>query len=148
MVYRFKFSGVYLNLIILANCSPSIIITTRRWRVVSVPFRTRKSWNRCSKLIWTGYATIIGTLKKSKKRYKCIQFETRCCQKELPRKSYASVVVIASSIIAILRRYPILYETYLSQYSTINLGHGVDWTENVLSRINGKIIPKSVGSVV
>ena len=58
------------------------------------------------------------------------------------------MVVIASSIIAILRRYPILYETYLSQYSTINLGHGVDWTENVLSRINGKIIPKSVGSVV
>ena len=52
------------------------------------------------------------------------------------------MVVIGDSIVAGLRRYPIL------QDKTVNLGIGGDRIENVLWRINDIVLPKSLRSGV
>ena len=51
-----------------------------------------------------------------KKQSKCGWMETHYHQKELLRKSYASVVVIDDSIIAGLRRYPIVWRDFIFRY--------------------------------
>ena len=73
--------------------------------------------------------------------------ETHYHQKELLRKSYASVV-IGDSIVAGLRRYPTAWRDFILQYKTINLGIRGDRVENVLGRINDIVPPKSIRSVV
>ena len=82
-----------------------------------------------------------------KKRSKSGWMETHYHQKELLRKSYASVV-IGDSIVAGLRRYPTAWRDFILQYKTINLGIGGDRVENVLRRINDIVPPKSIRSVV
>ena len=52
-------------------------------------------------------------------------------QKELLRKSYASMVMIDDSIVAGLRCYPTVWRNFILQYKTINLGIGGDQTEYV-----------------
>ena len=69
-------------------------------------------------------------------------------QKELLRKSYASVVVIGDSIVAGLRRYPTVWRDFILRYETINLEIRGDRVENVLWRINDIVLPKSIRSVV
>ena len=83
-----------------------------------------------------------------KKRSKFGWIEMHYYQKELLRKSYASVVVIGDSIVAGLRRYPTVWRNFILQYKTVNLGIGGDRIENVLWRINDIVLPKSVRSVV
>ena len=83
-----------------------------------------------------------------KKRSKSDWIETHYHQKELLRKSHASVVVIGDSIVAGLRRYPTVWRDFTLQYKTINLGIGGDRIENVLWRINDIVLPKSIRSVV
>ena len=79
----------------------------------------------------------------SKKRSKSGWLETHYHQKELLRKSYASVVVIGDSIVAGLRRRPTVWRDFILRYKTINLGTGGDrW------RINDMVLPKSIRSVV
>ena len=68
--------------------------------------------------------------------------------KELLRKFYVSVVVIGNSVIHGLRRYPIVWRTFFSQYKTINLGIGGERAENVLWRVNDIAVPRSVTPVV
>ena len=83
-----------------------------------------------------------------KKLSKIGWIKTHCHQKELMRKSYASVVVIGDSIVAGLRRYPTVWRNFILQYKTVNLGIGGDRIENVLWRINDIVLPKSIRSVV
>ena len=83
-----------------------------------------------------------------KKRSKIGWIETHYHQKELLRKSYASVVVIGDSIVAGLRRYPTVWRNFILQYKTVNLGIGGDRIENVLWRINDIVFPKSIRSIV
>ena len=83
-----------------------------------------------------------------KKLSKIGWIKTHCHQKELMRKSYASVVVIGDSIVAGLRRYPTVWRNFILQYKTVNLGIGGDQIENVLWRINDIVLPKSIRSVV
>ena len=83
-----------------------------------------------------------------KKRSRICWIETYYYQKELLRKSYASMVVIGDSIVAGLRGYPIVWRNFILQYKTVNLGIGGDRIENVLWRINDKVLPKSIRSVV
>ena len=84
----------------------------------------------------------------SKKRSKSGWMETHYHQKELLRKSYASVVVIGDSIVAGLRCYPTVWRNFILGYKTINLGIGGNRTENVLWRINDIALPKAIRSVV
>ena len=84
----------------------------------------------------------------SKKRSKSGWMETHYHQKELLRKSYASVVVIGDSIVAGLRRYPTVWRDFILRYETINLEIRGDRVENVLWRINDIVLPKSIRSVV
>ena len=79
-----------------------------------------------------------------KKRPKIGWIETHYHQKELLRKSYASVVVIGDSNVVGLRRYPTVWRNFILQYKTVNLGIGGDRIENVLWRINDKVLPKSI----
>ena len=83
-----------------------------------------------------------------KKRSKIGWIEMHYHQKELLRKSYASVMVIGDWIVAGLRRYPMVWRNFILQYKTVNLGIGGDRIENVLWRINDKVLPKSIRSVV
>ena len=83
-----------------------------------------------------------------KKRSKSGWIETHYHQKELLRKSYASVVGIGDSIVAGLRRYPTVRRNFILRYKTINLGIGGDRIENVLWLINNIVLPKSIRSVV
>ena len=83
-----------------------------------------------------------------KKRSKSGWMETHYHQKELLRKSYASVVVIGDSIVAGLRRYPTVWRDFILRYETINLEIRGDRVENVLWRINDIVLPKSIRSVV
>ena len=83
-----------------------------------------------------------------KKRSKIGWIETHYHQKELLRKSYASVVVIGDSNVVGLRRYPTVWRNFILQYKTVNLGIGGDQIENVLWRINDIVLPKSIRSVV
>ena len=83
-----------------------------------------------------------------KKRSKTGWIETHYHEKELLRKSYASVVVIGDSIIAVLRCYPTVWRNFIFQYKTVNLEIGGDRIENVLWRINDAVLPKSIRSVV
>ena len=83
-----------------------------------------------------------------KKRSKIGWIETHYHQKELLRKSYASVVVIGDSIVAGLRRYPTVRRNFILQYKTVNLGIGGDRIENILWRFNDILSPKSIRSVV
>ena len=62
--------------------------------------------------------------------------ETHYHQKELLRKSYASIVVIGDSIAACFRCYPIVWINVILKHKTINLGTGGDQIENVLCSIN------------
>ena len=71
-----------------------------------------------------------------------------CHQKELLRKSHASVVVIGDSVVAGLRRSPTVWRNFILQYKTVNLGIGGDRIENVLWRINDIVLPKSLRSGV
>ena len=82
-----------------------------------------------------------------KKRSKIGWIETHYHQKELLRKSYASVVVIGDSIVAGLRRYPTVWRNFILQYRTVNLEIGGDRIENVFWRINDIVLPKSIRSV-
>ena len=82
-----------------------------------------------------------------KKRSKSGWMETHYHQKELLRKSYASVV-IGDSIVAGLRRYPTAWRDFILQYKTINLGIGGDRVENILWHINNILLPKSIRSVI
>ena len=82
-----------------------------------------------------------------KKRSKIGWIETHYHQKELLRKSYASVVVIGDSIVAGLRRYPTVWRNFILQYRTVNLEIGGDRLENVFWRINDIVLPKSIRSV-
>ena len=75
-----------------------------------------------------------------KKRSKIGWIETHYHQKELLRKSSASVVVIGDSIVAGFRRYPTVWRNFILQYKTVNLGIGGDRIENVLWRINALTI--------
>ena len=61
-----------------------------------------------------------------KKRSKIGWIETPYNQKELLRKSYASVVVIGNSIVVGLRRCPTVWKNFILQYRTVNLGIGGD----------------------
>ena len=54
------------------------------------------------------------------------------------------MVVIGDSIVAGLRGYPIVWRNFILQYKTVNLGIGGDRIENVLWRINDKVLPKSI----
>ena len=83
-----------------------------------------------------------------KKRSRSGWMETHYHQKELLRKSYASVVVIGDSIVAGLRHYPTVWRGFILRYKTINLGIGGDQVENVLWCINDILLPKSIRSVV
>ena len=83
-----------------------------------------------------------------KKQSKFGWIEMHYYQKELLRKSYASVVVIGDSIVAGLRRYPTVWRNFILQYKTVNLGIGGDRIKNVLWRINDILLPKSIRSVV
>ena len=83
-----------------------------------------------------------------KKRSKIGWIETPYNQKELLRKSYASVLVIGNSIVVGLRRCPTVWKNFSLQYRTVNLGIGGDWIENVLWRINDILLSKSIRSVV
>ena len=57
------------------------------------------------------------------------RIEVHCHQKELLRKSHASVVVIGDSVVAGLRRSPTVWRNFILQYKTVNLGTGGDRTE-------------------
>ena len=83
-----------------------------------------------------------------KKQSKIGWIETHYHQKELLRKSYASVVVIGDSNVVSLRRYPTVWRNFILQYKTVNLGIGGHRIENVLWRINDIVLPKSIRSVV
>ena len=83
-----------------------------------------------------------------KKLSKICWIKTHYYQKELLRKSYASVVVIGDSIVAALRRYPTVWRNFILQYKTVNLRIEGDHIENVLWRINDIVLPKSIRSVV
>ena len=83
-----------------------------------------------------------------KKLSKICWIKTHYYQKELLRKSYASVVVIGDSIVAGLRRYPTVWRNFILQYKTVNLRIEGDHIENVLWRINDIVLPKSIRSVV
>ena len=83
-----------------------------------------------------------------KKRSKIGWIETHYHQKELLRKSYASVVLIADSIVAGLKRFPTVWRNFILRYKTVNLGIGGDRIENILWRINDIVLPKSIRSVV
>ena len=85
---------------------------------------------------------------KKKKLSKICWIKTHYYQKELLRKSYASVVVIGDSIVAGLRRYPTVWRNFILQYKTVNLRIEGDHIENVLWRINDIVLPKSIRSVV
>ena len=82
-----------------------------------------------------------------KKRSKIGWIEMHYYQKELLRKSYASVVVIGDSIVAGLRRYQTVWRNFILQYKTVNLGIGGDRIKNLLWRINDILLPKSIRSV-
>ena len=84
----------------------------------------------------------------AEKRCKSGCVETHYHQKELLKKSYASMVVIGDSILGGLRRYPIVWKNFILQYKTINLRIWGDRIENVSWRINDTVLPKSVRSVV
>ena len=83
-----------------------------------------------------------------KKRSKIGWIETHYHQKELLRKSYASVMVIGDSIVAGLRRYLTIWSNFILQYKTINLRIGGDRIENVSWSINDIVLPMSIRSVV
>ena len=83
-----------------------------------------------------------------KKQSKSGWVETHYHQKELLRKSHASVLVIGDSIVAGLRRYPTIWRDFILRYKTINLGNGGDRVENILWRINDIVLSKSIRSVV
>ena len=83
-----------------------------------------------------------------KKRSKIGWIETHYHQKELLRKSYASVVMIGDSIVAVLRRYPKVWGNFILQYKPVNLDICGDRTENVLWRIKDIVLQKSIRSVV
>ena len=61
-------------------------------------------------------------------------------EKELLRKSYASVVLIGDSIVAYLRRYSIVWRKLILRYKTVNLGIGGDQTKSVLWRIDDIVL--------
>ena len=67
-----------------------------------------------------------------KKRSKSGWIETYYHQKELLKKSYASVVVIGKSIVAGLRRYPTVWRNFILRYKTINLGIGGDRIDEII----------------
>ena len=79
-----------------------------------------------------------------KKRSKIGWTETHYHQRELLRKSYASVVVIGDLVVAGLRHYPTVWRKFILQYKTVNLGIGGDGMENVLWSINDIVLPKSI----
>ena len=83
-----------------------------------------------------------------KKQSKIGWIEMHYYQKELLRKSYASVVVIGDSVVAGLRRYPTVWRNFILQYKTVNLGIGGDRIKNVWWRINDILLPKSIRLVV
>ena len=83
-----------------------------------------------------------------KKWSKIVWIETHYHQKELLRKSYASVVVIGDSNVVGLRRYPRVWRNFILQYKTVNLRIGGDRCENVLWRINDIVLRKSIRSIV
>ena len=85
---------------------------------------------------------------KPKKRCKSGWIKTQYHQKELLRKPDAAVVVIGGSIVARPRRYSTVWRNFILRYKTINLGTVGDRIENVLWRINGVVLPKSISSVV
>ena len=101
-------------------------------------FWSRKRWNHSLNSVWIAYAmtTKIGWI------------EVHCHQKELLRKSYASVVVIGDSIVAGLRRSPTVWRNFILQCKTVNLGIRGGQIEKVLWRINDIVLPKSIRSVI
>ena len=124
MIYQSHFGGIYCNSFIPANCTVTTVNS-----------------------VWISYATTTETL-KPKKRWKIGWIETHYHQKELLRKSYASVVVIGDSVVAGLRRYPTVWRNFILQYKTANLGISGNRIESVLWRINDIVLPKSARSVV
>ena len=74
--------------------------------------------------------------------------ETHFHQKELLRKSRASVVVIGDSVLAGLRVYLTVWRNFILWYKTIKLGIGGDQIKNILWHINNIVLPKSIRSIV
>ena len=74
--------------------------------------------------------------------------ETHYHQKELLRKSCASVVVIGDSVLAGLRVYLTVWRNFILWYKTVKLGIGGDQIKNILWHINNIVLPKSIRSIV
>ena len=74
--------------------------------------------------------------------------ETHYHQKELLRKSRASVVVIGDSVLAGLRVYLTVWRNFILWYKTIKLGIGGDQIKNILWHINNIVLLKSIRSIV
>ena len=147
LIYQSKFRGIYCNSFIPANCTVTTIITFWFTKEVEV-------------ILWhfeAGKAEITFSMDRLRNDYRNLPpkkpsgigwIETHYHQKELLRKSYASVVVIGDSNVVSLRRYPTVWRNFILQYKTVNLGIGGDRIENVLWRINDIVLPKSIRSVV
>ena len=143
LIYQSQFGGIYCNSFIPANLFLSSLcdsLRRERWFCDILKQEKPKSQLKFSMdRLRNDYRNL-----QPKKRSKIGWIETHYHQKELLRKSYASVVVIGDSIVAGLRRYPTVWRNFILQYKTVNLGIGGDRIENVLWRINDKVLPKSI----
>ena len=112
LIYQSQFGGIYCNSFIPANCTVTTIITFWFTKEVEV-------------ILWhfeAGKAEITFSMDRLRNDYRNLPpkkpsgigwIETHYHQKELLRKSYASVVVISDSIVAGLRRYPTVWRNFI-----------------------------------
>ena len=75
-------------------------------------------------------------------------FNGNTSTKRVIKKFHAFVVVIGNSIVAALRRNPIMRRTLSSRYKNVNVGIGGDRPEDVSWQFNDIVLPKSFTSVV
>ena len=147
LIYQSQFEGIYCNSFIPANCTVTTIITfwfNKDVEVILWHFEAGKTEITFSMdRLRNDYRNL-----HLKKRSKIGWIKTHYHQKELLKKSYASVVVTGDSIVAGLRRYPAIWRNFILQYKTVNLGTIGDRIENVLWRIKDILLPKSIRSVV
>ena len=112
LIYESQFGGIYCNSFIPANCTVTTIITfwfTKKVEVILWHFEARKA-EISMDCLRNDYQNL-----QPKKRSKIGWIETHYHQKELLRKSYASVVVIGDSIVAGFRRYPTAWRKFILQ---------------------------------
>ena len=76
-------------------------------------------------------------------RHKAGWYDIHEKHKSICKSSKTEVVLIGDSIIAGLRRYPNVWQKFLSPHQALNFGVGGDHTQHVLWRAKSMTLPKT-----